>query len=145
MVVRLAAIWVSFPPPPCTEEGIYTSGFNYSNNKIRTAILNVWLLFCQASRLMISPGINFLLNNEGFQPLVFKKKKEGKRKNKGKKEKRNASRIFFFSPLKEEIIMAYVYVTNRVFSATTKISVECSGLPIKEDSRRKFLKGGGLC
>lgn len=142
MVVRLAAFWVSSLH---TEEGIYTSGFNYSNNKIRTAILNVWLLFCQASRLMISPGINFLHINEGFQSLgvflffvLFKeKRKERRGKNKGKKEKRNASKIFS-SPLKEEIIMAYVYVTNRVLSATTKISAECSGLPIKEDSGGSF-------
>lgn len=44
----------------------------------------------------------------------------------------------FFSPLKEEIIMAYVYVTNRVLSTTTKVSVECSGLPIKEDRMGSF-------
>lgn len=32
--------------------------------------------------------------------------------------------------MKNEIIMAYIYVTNRVLSARTKISVECPGLPI---------------
>lgn len=85
---------------------------------------------------MTSPGINFLHINEGFQPLVKKKREREKEEKIGKKEKRNASRIFF--PMKDEIIMAYDYVTNRVLSVRTKISVECSGLPIKEDRMGSF-------
>lgn len=44
----------------------------------------------------------------------------------------------FFFPHEREIIMAYVYVTNRVLSVRTKISVEYSGLPIKEDRTGSF-------
>lgn len=79
----------------------------------------MWTPFYQASGLMISTGINILHIHEGFQLLV-------KKKNKGKKKK-NALRFFL---MKNEIIMAYIYVTNRVLSARTKISVECPGLPI---------------
>lgn len=45
--------------------------------------------------------------------------------------------------MKEEIIMAYVYVTHRVLSARRKISVECPGLPIKEDRMGSLKKEEG--
>lgn len=64
-----------------------------------------------------------------------------KRKTKNKERRKECIKDFF--PMKEEIITAYVYVTNRVLSARTKISVECPGLPIKEDRMGSIKKEVG--